>query len=79
MIDENRDENRNEQVRKEVYFCTKCEQVVIRNRPLGLKPYVKWCCGEKMVLINTKCDICGMKIKGKNHFQGRHHLAKVGG
>lgn len=62
---------------KEVYFCAVCEQVVIRHRNPGMSPYVKWCCGVKMVLIKTKCSVCGKKIKGANHFQGKHHLAAV--
>jgi hypothetical protein len=67
---------------KEIYFCIKCEQVVIRHRNPGSTPYIRWCCGNKMTRIASKCHICKMKIKGSNHFQGKHHLtarAKLGG
>lgn len=61
---------------KKVYFCIKCEQVVICHREPGSKPYVRWCCGNKMILIKNKCGVCGKHIKGENHFlQGLHHLA----
>lgn len=60
---------------KEVYFCSVCEQVVIRYRNPGSRPYVKWCCGNKMIKIANKCHTCGKHIKGVNHFQGQHHLA----
>jgi len=60
---------------KKIYFCTVCEQVVIRHREPGSKPYVKWCCGNKMIRIENKCHICGKHIKGANHFQGQYHLA----
>ena len=59
---------------KRIYRCVKCGGIVIRYRPLGAKPYVKWCCGEKMILIRNKCSICKMEIRGVNHFQGSHHL-----
>jgi hypothetical protein len=62
---------------KQIYFCTKCKQVVIRHRNPASKTYMRWCCGDKMIRIRNKCHICGMNIKGSNHFQGKHHLAKV--
>ena len=62
---------------KETYICNVCEQVVIRHREPGSKPYVKWCCGIKMTKIKTKCSVCGTHIKGANHFQGKHHLEAV--
>jgi len=62
---------------KEIYFCIKCKQVVIRHREPGSSPYVKWCCGIKMIKIANKCHICGLRIKGNNHFQGKHHIAAV--
>lgn len=62
---------------KETYFCSVCEQVVLRRHNPGSKPYVKWCCGNKMIKIENKCSICGKHIKGANHFQGSHHLAAV--
>ena len=60
---------------KETYICNVCEQVVMRYREPGAKPYVKWCCGVKMEKRSNKCGVCGLKIKGVNHFQGQHHLA----
>ena len=62
---------------KETYFCSVCRQVTFRYRPVGMKPYVKWCCGNKMVKIKNKCSICGKHIKGASHFQGSHHLAAL--
>lgn len=60
---------------KEVYFCAVCTQVTFRYREPGSKPYVKWCCGQKMEKRSNKCGVCGKHIKGANHFQGQHHLA----
>lgn len=62
---------------KEIYLCIKCEQAVIRHREPGSKPYVKWCCGIKMIKIANKCGVCGKHIKGANHFQGSHHKASL--
>ena len=62
---------------KEIYFCANCEKVSIRHRALGSKSYVRWCCGNKMIKIANKCHICGLRIKGNNHFQGKHHIAAV--
>lgn len=60
---------------KETYMCNVCEQVVIRHRDPASKPYVRWCCGNKMERISNKCGVCGKHIRGVNHFQGSHHLA----
>lgn len=62
---------------KETYLCSVCKQVVICHREPYSKPYVKWCCGNKMIRIANKCGVCGKHIKGANHFQGKHHLAAV--
>lgn len=32
---------------------------------------------ERQVATRKKCDICGCKIRGKNHETGKAHIEKV--
>ena len=72
LVPKKREEKEVVKSSKLIYFCKECGSVTVRHRLLNQKPYVKWCCKNKMVEIKNRCGICKRRIRGDKHFNDGH-------